>query len=96
MNRLRLAGTLDQTTIAVVADHGFRWGGRERDSRHVPFIVKRAGQTTRVDATPRSEEDYCFGVSSSAARADTVSARPSTQPRASCAVMSGWSGVIEM
>ena len=38
--------------------------------------------------------NYGFEVSSSAAsRADTASARPSTQPSASWAVMSGWSGV---
>ncbi len=48
---MRQAGSLDRTTVAVFADHGFRSGGREENSRHVPFIVKHAGQTTRADVT---------------------------------------------
>jgi hypothetical protein len=43
------AGTLDRTTLIVLADHGFRFGGRERDTLHIPFIVKRAGQRGRID-----------------------------------------------
>jgi hypothetical protein len=43
------AGTFDRTTLVVLADHGFRFGGRERDALHIPFIVKRAGQTSRVN-----------------------------------------------
>lgn len=43
------AGTFDGTTFIVLADHGFRFGGRERDKLHIPFIVKQAGQRSRVD-----------------------------------------------
>ena len=39
-------GTFDRTTIVILSDHGFRFGGRERDPRHIPFIVKMAGQRT--------------------------------------------------
>ena len=45
------AGTFDRTTVVVLADHGFRFGGRERDKLHIPFIVKRAGQRSRTDVT---------------------------------------------
>lgn len=41
--------TFDRTTIIILADHGFRFGGRERDELHIPFIVKRAGQSDRRD-----------------------------------------------
>ncbi len=50
-------GTFERSTFAVLADHGFRFGGRERDKLHIPFIVKRAGQTARSDvATPQRGE----------------------------------------
>jgi hypothetical protein len=42
--RWRLSGALDRATIVVLADHGFRFGGRERDPLHIPFIVRRAGR----------------------------------------------------
>jgi len=47
----RADGTFDQTTIILLADHGFRSGGRERDALHIPFIVKKAGQRERRDVT---------------------------------------------
>ena len=50
-------GELDRTTLVVLADHGFRFGGRERDRFHIPFIVKRAGQRSRSDvADPQRGE----------------------------------------
>ena len=39
------------TRRCVLADHGFRFGGRETDPLHIPFIVKRADQTVRRDVT---------------------------------------------
>jgi hypothetical protein len=47
-------GSFDRTTLVVLSDHGFRFGGRDRDPRHIPFIVKEAGQATaRQDEEPR-------------------------------------------
>ncbi len=51
---LRSTGTYETTTIVVFSDHGFRFGGRERDPLHIPFIVKLAGQQERVDVTSAS------------------------------------------
>jgi hypothetical protein len=45
------AGTFENAMLIVFADHGFRFGGRERDPLHVPFIVKRPRQRVRVDVT---------------------------------------------
>ena len=42
-------GAFNQSTLIVLADHGFRFGGAERDKLHIPFIVKRRGQTERAD-----------------------------------------------
>jgi membrane-anchored protein YejM (alkaline phosphatase superfamily) len=50
LSRIRRARRLDQITVAVFADHGFRFAdGPKEDFGHVPFIVKRAGQTERID-----------------------------------------------
>jgi hypothetical protein len=38
--------SFDRTTLVVLSDHGFRFGGRDHDPRHIPFIVKEAGQQT--------------------------------------------------
>jgi len=46
VGQMKQDGSFDRTTIAILADHGFRFGGRERDPRHIPFIVKLAGQRT--------------------------------------------------
>jgi phosphoglycerol transferase MdoB-like AlkP superfamily enzyme len=46
VDRMKKAGTYDGPTIAILADHGFRFGGRESNERHIPFIVKAAGQRT--------------------------------------------------
>jgi hypothetical protein len=46
---LRASGRFDSSTIVLLADHGFRFGGRERDPLQIPFIVKMAGQKERVD-----------------------------------------------
>jgi hypothetical protein len=51
MQRMRDEGTYDTTTIVVLADHGFRFGGREANPRQIPFIVKKAGQRSRADVT---------------------------------------------
>ena len=42
---LRASGAYDEATIVLFADHGFRYGGRERDPLRIPFIVKTAGQS---------------------------------------------------
>jgi hypothetical protein len=44
-------GSFDRSTVVVFSDHGFRSGGRETNSRHVPFLVKRPGQASREDVT---------------------------------------------
>jgi hypothetical protein len=49
VEELRRAGAYDRTTIVVLADHGYRFGGRERDPLQIPFIVKLAGQTRRAE-----------------------------------------------
>ncbi|OFW00428.1 MAG: hypothetical protein A3I61_04810 [Acidobacteria bacterium RIFCSPLOWO2_02_FULL_68_18] len=46
---LERAGVYDRTTLVVLADHGYRFGGRERDPLHIPFIVKKPGQAVRED-----------------------------------------------
>jgi arylsulfatase A-like enzyme len=48
---MRDEGTYDDTTIVVLADHGFRFGGAERNPLQIPFIVKKAGQRTREDVS---------------------------------------------
>ncbi len=42
--RMKRDGTFDDMTVVIFADHGFRFGGEERDPRHIPFIVKLPGQ----------------------------------------------------
>jgi hypothetical protein len=42
---MRAEGSYDRTTLVILSDHGFRFGGRDRDPRHIPFLVKEAGQT---------------------------------------------------
>jgi hypothetical protein len=49
MERMREEGTYDTTSIIVLADHGFRFGGAERNPLQIPFIVKKARQKDRVD-----------------------------------------------
>jgi hypothetical protein len=51
LDGMRNAGTFDTTTIALFADHGYRFGGRERDVLHIPFIVKMARQREPVEVT---------------------------------------------
>ncbi|MBI3048807.1 MAG: sulfatase-like hydrolase/transferase [Acidobacteria bacterium] len=46
---LERTGAYDRVALVVLADHGYRFGGRERDPLHIPFIVKRPGQTRRED-----------------------------------------------
>jgi hypothetical protein len=53
VTRMQKDGSFDRTTLVVLSDHGFRFGGRDHDPRHIPFIVKEAGQTTaRQDEEP--------------------------------------------
>ena len=49
VEHVRQAGVYERTTVILFADHGFRSSAREHEVRHVPFIVKKAGQTTRID-----------------------------------------------
>jgi phosphoglycerol transferase MdoB-like AlkP superfamily enzyme len=51
MTGLERSGAYDASHIVLLSDHGFRFGGREGDPRHVPFIVKKGGQRQRVDVT---------------------------------------------
>jgi len=51
LDHLRSTGTYETTTVVILSDHGFRFGGRERDPLHIPFMVKLAGQHERVDVT---------------------------------------------
>jgi hypothetical protein len=44
-------GSFDRTTLVVLADHGFRFGGLEQDLLHIPFIVKKVGQRVPSDVT---------------------------------------------
>ena len=49
--QLQRSGSLDRTTVVLFADHGFRSGGQEQNSRHIPFMVRTAGQRSRIDVT---------------------------------------------
>lgn len=49
LDALRGAGVYDETTVVVLADHGYRFGGRERDPLQIPFMVKLSGQTRRAE-----------------------------------------------
>lgn len=61
--RLQRDGSYDRTTVVFFADHGFRSGGRETDIRHVPFLVKRAGQRTAgVVDTPMAGEQLLRSI----------------------------------
>ena len=63
VDRMKRDGTFDRTTIVLFSDHGFRSGGRETNSRHVPFLVKRAGQAERAEvADPTPGEQLLMRV----------------------------------
>ena len=47
--QMRREGTYERATIVLLADHGFRFGGREANPLQIPFIAKMARQTSRVD-----------------------------------------------
>jgi len=49
LDALRRDAVYDDMTIVVLADHGYRFGGHERDPLQIPFIVKHAGQRERVE-----------------------------------------------
>ena len=60
---MRASGAYGSATVVVLGDHGWRFGGRERDSLHIPFIVKMAGQQGRVDvATPSRGETLLMEI----------------------------------
>jgi hypothetical protein len=46
VDRLRRSGDFDTSTVVLLSDHGFRFGGREADALHIPFLVKWPGQRT--------------------------------------------------
>ena len=46
---LRATGTYESSTVVVLADHGFRFGGRERRPLQIPFIAKMPRQHERTD-----------------------------------------------
>ncbi len=57
MQHMHADATYDGTTIVVLADHGFRFGGAEKNPLQIPFIVKKAGQRAREDVrTPMAGE----------------------------------------
>jgi len=77
VGELRRAGVYDETTVVVFADHGYRFGGRERDAMQIPFIVKRAGQQQRAEVRAERQgetllrsilEDACPAPASDGAR----------------------------
>jgi hypothetical protein len=50
LSGLRQSGTYDRSTIVLLSDHGWRFGGTtERDVLHVPFIAKFPNQRERRD-----------------------------------------------
>jgi hypothetical protein len=54
VDRMQRDGSFDSTTLVVLSDHGYRFGGRDRDPLHIPFIVKAAGQhAARIDTSAR-------------------------------------------
>jgi len=44
VDHLRSTGAHETTTVVLLSDHGFRFGGRERDPLRIVFMVKLAGQ----------------------------------------------------
>lgn len=63
LTKMQQDGSFDRTTVVVFSDHGFRSGGRETNSRHVPFLVKRPGQASREDvADARAGEQLLMQV----------------------------------
>ncbi len=54
---LRATGTYDSSTVVLLADHGFRFGARERQPLQIPFIAKMPHQRegTDEDAPVRGE-----------------------------------------
>ena len=75
-------------TMVLLADHGFRFGGRETDPLHIPFIVKRADQAERRDVTTaeRGETllrqvvmEACTGTPASILRGDQRTVRSRIQ-----------------
>ena len=42
-------GDLARSWVVLLSDHGYRFGGRERDAARVPFIVKAPRQKDRAD-----------------------------------------------
>jgi arylsulfatase A-like enzyme len=46
VQRLSVRGELERSWVVVLSDHGYRFGGRERDPLQVPFMVKAPGQRT--------------------------------------------------
>ena len=49
---LEQAGLYDRSTVILLSDHGWRFGGgNEPDPLHVPFIARMPGQPQRVDVT---------------------------------------------
>ena len=77
---------IDGTTIVLFADHGYRFGGRERDPMHVPFIVKMARQkqatqdatATRGEVLLKEIVHFVQGRLKPALRRDTPRPRPYT------------------
>jgi hypothetical protein len=49
MQHWRASDSFDQTRLLLFSDHGFRFGGRERDPLQIPFVLKEAHQRQRVD-----------------------------------------------
>jgi hypothetical protein len=49
MEGFRRSEIFERTRIVLLADHGYRAGGRERDPLQIPFVLKDAGQRRRKD-----------------------------------------------
>jgi hypothetical protein len=51
LQRIEADPRFHDTTVVLLSDHGFRFGGREWDPLQIPFIVRHAGQQDRVDVS---------------------------------------------
>lgn len=46
---LRRSGLYESSTVVLLSDHGFRFGGREQRRLQIPFIAKMPHQDARID-----------------------------------------------
>ncbi len=49
LGAMRASGLYESSTVVLLSDHGFRFGGREKRQLQIPFIVKMPHQRGRID-----------------------------------------------